>query len=429
MRILLATLLMVLTTTAASAAVVVKNVRALSDEERTRVVFDLNGPAEHTLFMLKDPDRVVVDLRNTRMRVSVPKAPKGDRFLASIRAGRRPAGDVRVVFDLKGEARPRSFLLKPSAGLGHRLVVDLLPNRRTAAKPSVTKRPSSLLPREVIVAIDPGHGGVDPGAIGPGRTREKKVALAVAKRLKRLIDHEPGMSAFLTRKGDYFVALRKRMEIARSHDADLFVSLHADAFRDKRVSGSSVFILSRGGASSEAARWLAEQENAADLVGGVSLDDKDEQLARVLLDLSQTATISASTAAANRVLQHLKRVGRTHKPHVERANFMVLKSPDIPSMLVEMAFLSNPVEERKLRSTAYQRKIAQSVLDGLRAYFNENPPPGTHFARRRHVIERGDTLSGIASRYGVSINDLRKVNALRRDVIRIGQVLRIPTGS
>jgi N-acetylmuramoyl-L-alanine amidase len=428
MRALIALLLALCVAVAAPAAVV-KNVRAVSEAQRTRVVFDLDGPLEHTLFMLKNPDRVVVDLRATRLAVRLPGAPSGDRFLTSIRAGTRPQGDTRVVFDLKQGARPKSFLLKPEAGLGHRLVVDLLSASAVPAQPPARGAPRRSVPREVIIAIDPGHGGVDPGAIGPARTKEKVVALAVANRLKLLIDHEPGMSAFLTRKGDYFVPLRKRMEIARAQDADLFVSLHADAFRDKRVRGSSVFILSRGGASSEAARWLAAQENAADLVGGVSLDDKDEQLAKVLLDLSQTATISASTAVAQRVLGGLKRIGPTHKPHVERANFMVLKSPDIPSILVEMAFLTNPLEERKLRSPLHQRKVALAVLSGIKVYFGDNPPPGTLFARRRHVIESGDTLSGIASRYGVSVSDLRAVNALQRDVVKVGEVLRIPTGS
>ena len=335
-----------------------------------------------------------------------------------------------MVFDLRGAVRPRSFLLKPSASYGHRLVIDLQAHsERPGAAPA--RGPVSVpgAPRDLIIALDPGHGGEDPGATGPARTREKDVVLRISERLKSMIDREPGMRAVLTRKGDYYVGLRRRMEIARAHGADLFVSIHADAFRDKRVRGSSVYILSHTGASSEAARWLAEQENSADLVGGVSLDDKDEVLASVLLDLSQTATISASTDVATRVLGELRELGKTHKRHVERAGFMVLKSPDIPSILVETAFLSNPQEERNLNSPGYQRRLAHAVLDGIKAYFADSPPPGTLFASRRHIIARGDTLSGIASRYGVSLTRLRSANDLNDDLVRVGQVITIPGGS
>jgi N-acetylmuramoyl-L-alanine amidase len=414
---------------AAAGPVAIEKIRAWPAPDHTRVVFDVTAPLDHTLFMLKNPDRVVVDLRNARLTGGVPRADKKDPLLASIRAGQRPGGDIRVVFDLRAGARPRSFLLKPNTQYGHRLVIDLQADTR-AGTPSVRNLSSPPgTPRDLIIALDPGHGGEDPGARGPARTREKVVVLRIAQRLKSLIDREPGMRAVLTRKGDYYVGLRKRMEIARAHGADLFVSIHADAFKDKRVNGSSVYILSHNGASSEAARWLAEQENAADLVGGVTLDDKDEVLASVLLDLSQTATISASTDVATRVLGKLKGVGKTHKRHVERAGFMVLKSPDIPSILVETAFLSNPEEERKLNSPAYQRKLARAVLAGIHAYFAQSPPPGTLFASRRHVISRGDTLSAIASRYGVSLARLRKSNELNNDLLRVGQVITIPGGS
>ncbi len=410
-----------------AAQVSIERIRAWPAPDHTRVVFDVAAPLEHTLFMLKNPDRVVVDLRQARLTTSLPRGDESDRLLQRIRAGARGDGDLRVVFDLRAPARPRSFLLKPNAQYGHRLVIDLQAETNDAPRAAVPRpAPDPQTPRDLIVALDPGHGGEDPGAIGPARTREKEVVMAIAERLQRLIDREPGMRAVLTRRGDYYVGLRKRMEIARSHGADLFVSIHADAFRDGRVRGSSVYILSRNGASSEAARWLAEQENAADLVGGVSLDDKDEVLASVLLDLSQTATISASTDVATRVLGELKGLGRTHKRHVERAGFMVLKSPDIPSVLVETAFLSNPDEERKLRSADYQHRLAKAVLGGIRNYFRENPPPGTLFASRRHVIARGDTLSGLASRYGVSLSRLRSVNQLDGDLVRVGQVITIP---
>ncbi len=412
-----------------AAQVSIERIRAWPAPDHTRVVFDVAAPLEHTLFMLKNPDRVVVDLRQARLTTSLPRGDESDRLLQRIRAGARGDGDLRVVFDLRAPARPRSFLLKPNAQYGHRLVIDLQAETNDAPRAAVPRpAPDPQTPRDLIVALDPGHGGEDPGAIGPARTREKEVVMAIAERLQRLIDREPGMRAVLTRRGDYYVGLRKRMEIARSHGADLFVSIHADAFRDGRVRGSSVYILSRNGASSEAARWLAEQENAADLVGGVSLDDKDEVLASVLLDLSQTATISASTDVATRVLGELKGLGRTHKRHVERAGFMVLKSPDIPSILVETAFLSNPDEERNLNDPAYQRKVAAAMLAGIKSYFADSPPPGTLFAARRHVIARGDTLSGIASRYGVPLARLRSVNDLDDDLLRVGQVLNIPGG-
>ena len=238
------------------------------------------------------------------------------------------------------------------------------------------------------------------------------------------------MKAVLIREGDYFLSLRKRIGKARRHKADLFVSIHADAFKDPRVRGSSVFILSNRGASSEAAKWLAERENAADLIGGVSLDDKDDVLASVLLDLSQTASLEASIGVADRVLGGLKKLGKTHKKHVQSAGFAVLKSPDIPSILVEMAYISNPEEERKLKGKTYQTKLAKAMLNGLKGYFRDHAPEGTLLAsitNRKYVIERGDTLSGIAQRYKVSMNTLRDSNRLKSDRIRVGQVLTIPT--
>ena len=238
------------------------------------------------------------------------------------------------------------------------------------------------------------------------------------------------MRPVLIRDGDYYIGLRQRIEKARKHRADLFISIHADAFRDRRVKGSSVFVISRSGASSEMARWLAARENAADLVGGVSLDDKDDLLAEVLLDLAQTATLEASNAVASNVLAEMKRVGRVHKKRVQHAGFVVLKSPDIPSLLIETAYISNPAEEKKLRSSKYQRKVAKAIMTGLRNYFTANPPPGTLLAKsspRRHVIRRGDTLSQIAQRYGVSMRSIRARNNLSNDRLIVGKVLAIPS--
>lgn len=430
LRVCLTALCSVVAATCLAAPVQVQNIRTWPAPDHTRVVFDVDAPVEHTLFMLKNPRRVVLDLRDARLINRLPRPEKTDRLLERLRAAEKSGGTLRVVLDLKAEVRAKSFQLKPNKQYGHRLVIDL----QAAVNPTVDKAPEATRrhkrrKRDVIVAIDPGHGGEDPGAIGANRTREKDVVLAIAKRLKTRIDREPGMRAVLTRDSDYYVGLRKRMEIARRHGADLFVSVHADAFQDPRVNGSSVYVLSRNGASSEAAKWLAEQENASDLVGGVSLDDKDELLASVLLDLSQTATMSASTEVARTVLKELRTVVKTHKQQVERAGFMVLKSPDIPSILVEADFITNPQVERKLMDSHHQTKLADAVVSGVKKYFIRNAPPDSHFARRKHTIERGDTLSGIASRYGITVAALRDANKLDGSQINEGQILQIPPGS
>ena len=430
MRIITALILSTVACTCLAGQATVKNVRMWPAPDRTRIVFDVNGPLEHTLFVLNNPARVVVDLRDTSLESDVDRPTDSDQLLRRIRHAQRNHRDLRVVFDLRKPVRPRSFLLKPNKQYGYRLVVDLYDkgDPKEALKESIKRaaprNPSKL--RDLIIAIDAGHGGEDPGTIGRKGTLEKTVVLAIAKELSKQVKNEPGMRPVLVRRGDYYVGLRRRMKIAREHRADLFVSVHADSFKDPRVRGSAVYVLSRNGASSEAARWLAEQENAADLVGGVSLDDKDDLLASVLLDLSQTATLSASTDVGTNVLKQLGTLGKTHKGRVQRAGFMVLKSPDIPSILVETAFLSNPKEEKRLRSRAQQRKLAKAMMAGVRGYFKDNAPPGTRLAARSHIIARGDTLGRIAGIYGVSLKDLRKVNAIKGSDIRIGQILQIP---
>jgi N-acetylmuramoyl-L-alanine amidase len=412
----------------------VQGVRLWTAPDHTRLVFDVDAPVDHALFMLDNPARLVIDLKASELAQGVDTASIENRQLAGLRHGKRGDSDVRIVLDLKQPVRPKSFLLKPQQRYGHRLVIDLFDREQNQAQPRVAKSATDLgVLRDVVVAVDPGHGGDDPGAIGQRRTHEKVVTMEIARRLKALIDAEPGMRAVLTRDGDYYVGLRRRMQIAREQRADLFVSIHADAFRDKRVHGSSVYVLSRRGASSEAARWLAAQENSADLVGGVSLDDKDEVLASVLLDLSQSATQQASLSAAQEIYQELRRVGKVHGGRVQQAGFVVLKSPDIPSMLVETGFISNAREESRLTEPQYQQRLAQALLVGIKDYFDSAPPPGTLLAQNRvrsreHVIKNGDTLSDIAARYQVSLNDLRQENSLRGDVIRVGQVLRIPEG-
>jgi N-acetylmuramoyl-L-alanine amidase len=429
-------LLLLLPWLANAASVQVQGVRLWAAPDSTRVVFDISAAVEHKLFTLKNPDRLVLDLSDTRIDAKVKSAFPSGGVVKNLRSGPRNGGDLRLVLDLKGAVKPKSFVLKPNRQYGHRLVVDLFDagGARKPVSPAPPKQvktvrePAEL--RELVVAIDAGHGGEDPGARGKKGTREKDVVLAIARRLARLVEKQPGMRPVLIRDGDYYVGLRRRMDIARKHRADLFISIHADAFRDRRVQGASVYVVSRRGASSEMARWLAARENASDLAGGVSLDDKDDVLAEVLLDLAQTATVEASNEVAADVLREIKGIGRVHKGSVQHAGFVVLKSPDIPSLLVETAFISNPAEESRLRNGKHQQKVAHAIMSGVRKYFAANPPPGTLFARaapRQHIVRRGDTLSELAQRYGVTMASLRRQNGLHDDNLLIGKRLTIPS--
>jgi N-acetylmuramoyl-L-alanine amidase len=386
MRLITALLLSFITATGLAAPLEIHNIRLSDGGQGTRLVFDTSARADHTLFTLSKPDRVVIDIASARLKTRLPKPSAGDSCLKRLRSGKRKDG-LRVVLDLKRPVTPHSFTLGPGDGRGYRLVVDLK-FKEELRKPvkTVKKAVAPTRLRDVVVAIDAGHGGRDPGARGSQGTREKDVVMAIAKRLARLVDKEPGMRAYLVRNGDYYLRLRDRIKRARQQKADVFISIHADAFRNAKAKGSSVYVLSRRGVSSEAARWLANQENAADLVTGVSLDDKDELLARVLLDLSQTATVEGSMELASHVLKGLERIGKVHRKRVERAGFVVLKSPDIPSILVETAFISNPSEERKLRSGAHQQKLARAMLNGLRTYFRDHAPPGTVLAARNKTL-------------------------------------------
>lgn len=362
-----------------SFAVEVRDVRLWSGPESTRLVLDLSAGAAHSLVQLRNPDRIVLDVSGAHLRrgVRAPQAASG--LIRSVHIGQRSPQDLRLVLDLAHAVQPKSFLTPPNNQYGYRLVVDLANSGAAVAPVRVEHARSGA--RDLVIAIDAGHGGEDPGAIGMNGTREKDVVLAIARELAQRIAAEPGMKSMLTRDGDYFVPLRDRMRRARAQNADLFVSIHADSVRDHHIDGSSVYILSQRGASDEASRWLAERENASDLIGGVSLDDKDDVLASVLLDLSQSAALLASEAAAGRVLHQLVQVGQIRKRQVQQARFMVLKSPDIPSMLVETAYISNPDEERRLRGQAQQARLAAAIHLGVRDYFYANPPPGTRLAQ------------------------------------------------
>lgn len=417
---------------AASSVIQIVSTRVWPAAEYTRVTFEARKPIAHNVFSLKNPERLVLDLEDVAIDAKLTglaaKVGADDPYVKSVRIGRFKPGTVRLVFDLKTEVKPQAFVLAPVGDYGHRLVLDLYPlappdplivfldrhqsqgegesaaqaaeapamaaeaaaepraaaaasaARSEAAADSRRARPAST--RLITIAVDAGHGGEDPGARGRRGTHEKDVTLAIARKLKERIDREPNMRAVLIRDGDYFIPLSQRVQKARRVNADLFVSVHADAFIKPHARGSSVFALSERGATSVAARWLAKRENDADLIGGVNLDVPDPYLKQTLLDLSQTATINDSLKLARAVLAELGEINQLHKPQVEQAGFAVLKSPDIPSILVETAFISNPEEERRLASQVYQVKMAEAIFSGIRRYFSRNPP----LARDRLVL-------------------------------------------
>lgn len=382
-------------------------VRVWPAADYTRVAIEHSEPLKFSHFTIKNPDRLVVDLEGVELNGVLEgmagKIAADDPNIKLLRAGRFKPGVVRLVMELKNEVRPQVFVLPPVGEYGYRLVLDVYPleppdpllqfiqknesifgsSVETAEKKPETaneikaERPRQgkpIVDRLVTITLDPGHGGEDPGAVGRGGSYEKHVTLAVAKRLKAKIDAEPNMRAVLTRETDFFVPLHMRVQKARRIQSDLFVSIHADAFTRPDANGSSVFTLSESGASSSAARYLAQKENSADLIGGVNIGVKDPMLARTLLDLSQTATISDSLKLGRAVLNEIGGINRLHKESVEQAGFAVLKAPDIPSILIETAFISNPEEERKLNDDGYQDKMAEAIINGIRKYFAKNPP-------------------------------------------------------
>ena len=458
-------LLLATVTVEALAVTQVKSVRLWRAPDNTRLVFDLSGPVQHSVFTLSAPDRLVIDINGATLAAPL-KVATSNTPISSVRSAQRTPTDLRVVVDLKKSVTPKSFTLAPNAQYGNRLVVDLYDQEAdaiaamaptppptpvqtpatTPAVPVTPTQPAIKLPpvpsgkRDIVIAIDAGHGGEDPGASGSRGQHEKDIVLQIAQELQRQINTEKGFRAELTRTGDYFIPLRKRTEIARKKGADLFVSIHADAAPSKAAFGASVFALSDRGATSETARWLADTENRSDLIGGagnVSLDDKDRMLAGVLLDLSMTATLSSSLNVGQKVLGNMGRITSLHKQRVEQAGFMVLKSPDIPSILVETGFISNASEAAKLASRSHQQALARSIHTGVRQFFQQNPPPGTYIAwlrdtgkiaagPREHTVRPGETLAMLAVRYQVSVASLRNTNSLKSDELKVGQRLDIP---
>lgn len=418
----------------ANADTSVENVRLWRAPDNTRLVFDLDAPLSHKIFELSNPSRLVIDFPSANFDVDLDQIDSSGTPIERIRTGTRDGGGLRVVLDLSEQVKPRSFSLAPNESYGNRLVVDLFDRVQ-----NVEKKVEDLTDynRDIVIAIDAGHGGEDPGALGPGGVHEKNVVFGISKELKAAIDAQPGYSAVLVRSSDYYVALRDRFAKAREARADMFVSIHADSFRLSSVRGASIYALSTQGATSETASYLAQKENRADLIGGtgsLSLKDKDDQLASVLLDLSMNATLDSSLQLGKLILSEMGTVTKLHKSHVEQAGFAVLKSPDVPSLLIETGFISNPQDAKQLSSPAFQRKLANSIVRGMRNYFDNHAPAGTLVANNpspsratSYVIQSGDTLSEIAQRFDVSLNSLRAVNALGSSVIKIGQKLSIPT--
>ncbi len=503
----------------AARAADVKAARVWAGPEYTRVVFDVSGPVTYKL--RQDGDQLTVDVNDSAISSSF--SSPGAQGLYKGLTGARQGSNVRLTATIAAASMVKSFLLKPQADYGYRLVVDLYPggnvvsSKSTAPSksgdgdaapvvasaappvsdpvpdptPARSSTKSGLKPtqsgmastraaaamlngeRKVVIAVDAGHGGEDPGAHGPGGTLEKDVTLAVARQLADQINQQPGMRAVLTRNADFFIPLQQRYQIARNNSADLFISIHADAFINGDARGSSVWVLSPRGKTNMAAQWLADGQNRADLIGGVTLDDKNDGLAAVLLDLQQGYSMQASESVAGNVLKALGNLGPTHRGYVERANFVVLRSPDVPSILVETAFISNPDEERKLRDPSHQSRLASAVMSGVRSYFEATPPPGSWFAaqaarrngvaavassqgdddvsarastavaqamagntdagraddgvRDLHRVEQGESLRSIAKQYGVSIGALKSANRISSDSsVHAGMVLTIP---
>ena len=429
---IIAAIAMVLVSAPTVSAADVDAVRLWRAPDHTRVVLDLSGAADFSTLSLENPERFVVDLSQSRLSASLTSLPLEGTPISRVRSGIRQGTDLRLVFDLSASVRTSVFLLPPNDTTGHRVVIDLFDKTPTAEPKPVLSVESLDGRRDIVIAIDPGHGGEDPGASGPGGLREKTVVLQIARRLENQLAKIPGFKPMLVRTGDYYVSLKNRRDKARALEADLFVSIHADAFREKSAHGASVYALSMRGATSTTAQYLADTENAADLVGGVELAEMDPMLAGVLADLSMTGTLDASLNLGALILEQIDGVARLHKKRVEQAGFAVLKSPDVPSLLIETGFISNPGEAERLATPAYQDKMARAIRRGIQSWFARQPPPGTLLAWQREqggrevTIAAGDTLSEIAERYGVTVASIKTNNGLSRDVIYVGQTLVIP---
>ncbi len=401
--------------------------------DHTRVVLDLDQPVQYKLSTRLKPGRVVLQLNSAQPILTLDSKVSSDPRLESVQTRFTGKGHEFIVeFLLKQGIEARSFLLPPNESYGHRLVLDLHNIESATPKAQPKKAPAPSHRSNLVIAIDAGHGGEDPGAIGHQKTREKHIVLSVAKRLDKLIQREPGMESVMIRNGDYYVSLGGRVRKARKHNADLFISIHADAFRKKSAHGASVFVLSNKRASSEMARWMARQENRADRIGGVDKQREESSVAYALRDMERVANQKVSGELAKIVLKELGKIGDLHGNRVHKGSFAVLKAPDFPSMLVETGFITNPREERKLRTAAHQQKLAEAMMKAVREFVVRYPAEGGAAApqaavakKSYYTVKRGDTLSAIARSRGVSLNYLRKLNPGLKNMLKIGQKLRI----
>jgi len=419
-------------------AVSIDGIRFWQSPTKTRVVFDLSDHPIHSLMTLANPHRVVIDVKNGKVGLDLNKVNINSTLIKRIRSNISPdSGKLRLVLDLKRPAKPNSFTLNPIQNVGNRLVLDLVEVDEQKPRQTIVKRAADLKKNHIFVVIDAGHGGEDPGATGYRGTREKHVTLSIAKKVAASINKQPGMRAELSRTGDYYLSLRKRTEIARQKGADLFISIHADAFKSSKVRGSSVWVLSDKGANSEVGLWLEKRENDADLLGGVEsveLDKYEADVAEVLLKIQTEHSVRLGNAIATNVIGELAKIMVVHNEKPRSASFIVLKNPAVPSILVETGFISNASDEKNLRSSKFQQKMANSITRGVHEYFSINTPVGVKMAAltldnnspTTHRVGRGDTLSGIANRYGVSLAQLRRTNNIKGDRLLVGKHLIIP---